>query len=43
MCNMVPLDLGIAGKDVLDEHGGEGLYQPIDSQIAKCKRIGVGN
>jgi len=32
-------DLGIAGKDVLDEHGGDGLYQPIDLQIAKCKMM----
>ena len=32
-------DLGIAGKDVLDEHGGEGLYQPIDLKIAKCKMM----
>ncbi len=32
-------DLGIAGKDVLDEHGGEGLYQPIDLNIAKCKMM----
>jgi ATP phosphoribosyltransferase len=32
-------DLGIAGKDVLDEHGSEGLYQPIDLQIAKCKMM----
>ena len=32
-------DLGIAGKDVLDEHGGEGLYQPIDLQIAQCKMM----
>ncbi len=32
-------DLGIAGKDVLDEHGGEGLYQPLDLQIAKCKMM----
>ena len=23
-------DLGIAGRDVLAEHGGEGLYQPVD-------------
>ena len=30
---------GIAGKDVLDEHGGEGLYQPLDLQIAKCKMM----
>jgi ATP phosphoribosyltransferase len=32
-------DLGIAGKDVLDEHGGEGLYQPLDLKIAKCKMM----
>jgi len=30
-------DLGIAGKDVLLEHGGMGLYQPLDLQIAKCR------
>jgi ATP phosphoribosyltransferase len=30
-------DLGIAGKDVLLEHGGAGLYQPIDLKIAKCR------
>jgi ATP phosphoribosyltransferase len=30
-------DLGIAGKDVLLEHGGEGLYQPLDLNIAKCR------
>src|SRR6476469_149879 len=30
-------DFGIAGKDVLLEHGGEGLYQPIDLKIAKCR------
>ena len=30
-------DFGVAGKDVLLEHGGEGLYQPIDLQIAKCR------
>ncbi len=29
-------DLGIAGKDVLNEHGGDGLYQPLDLQIARC-------
>lgn len=32
-------DLGIAGKDVLDEHGGEGIYQPLDLNIAKCKMM----
>lgn len=30
-------DFGVAGKDVLIEHGGEGLYQPIDLDIAKCR------
>ncbi len=30
-------DFGVAGKDVLMEHGGEGLYQPIDLHIAKCR------
>ncbi len=30
-------DFGVAGKDVLVEHGGEGLYQPIDLNIAKCR------
>jgi ATP phosphoribosyltransferase len=30
-------DLGIAGKDTLIEHGSEGLYQPLDLQIAKCR------
>ncbi|MEN0025468.1 MAG: ATP phosphoribosyltransferase [Candidatus Dactylopiibacterium sp.] len=30
-------DLGIAGKDVLIEHGGAGLYQPVDLGIARCR------
>jgi ATP phosphoribosyltransferase len=30
-------DIGVAGKDVLLEHGGEGLYQPIDLNIARCR------
>jgi ATP phosphoribosyltransferase len=32
-------DLGIAGRDVLVEHGGEGLYQPVDLGIAKCRMM----
>lgn len=32
-------DLGIAGRDVLIEHGGEGLYQPLDLGIAKCRMM----
>ena len=30
-------DFGVAGKDVLLEHGGGGLYQPIDLDIARCR------
>ena len=30
-------DLGIAGGDVLREHGGSGLYQPLDLGIARCR------
>ena len=30
-------DLGITGLDTLIEHGNEGLYQPLDLQIAKCR------
>lgn len=32
-------DLGIAGRDVLVEHGGSGLYQPLDLNIAKCSMM----
>lgn len=32
-------DLGIAGRDVLEEHGGEGLYQPLDLGIARCRMM----
>ncbi len=32
-------DLGIAGKDVLLEHGGEGLYEPLDLHIARCRMV----
>ncbi|MDX1452794.1 MAG: ATP phosphoribosyltransferase [Oleiphilaceae bacterium] len=30
-------DLGVTGKDVLMEHGADGLYEPLDLQIAKCR------
>ena len=30
-------DLGVAGKDVLVEHGGDGLYQPVDLGIGRCR------
>ncbi len=32
-------DLGIAGRDVLMEHGGTGLYQPLDLGIARCRMM----
>ena len=32
-------DFGIAGKDVLIEHGGDGLYQPLDLHIASCRMM----
>jgi ATP phosphoribosyltransferase len=32
-------DLGIAGRDVLVEHGGDGLYQPVDLDIARCRMV----
>ena len=35
-------DLGVAGKDVLLEHGGEGLYEPLDLCIAKCRLMVAG-
>jgi len=35
-------DLGVAGKDVLMEHGGSGLYEPVDLQIAKCRLMTAG-
>ncbi len=35
-------DLGVAGKDVLMEHGGEGLYEPLDLNIARCRLMVAG-
>jgi ATP phosphoribosyltransferase len=32
-------DVGVAGKDVLLEHGGEGLYQPLDLGIGRCRLV----
>ena len=32
-------DLGVAGRDILAEHGGQGLYQPLDLGIAKCTMV----
>jgi ATP phosphoribosyltransferase len=30
-------EIGVAGKDVLMEHGGAGLYQPVDLALAQCR------
>ncbi|CBV41820.1 ATP phosphoribosyltransferase [Halomonas elongata] len=35
-------DVGVAGKDVLLEHGAEGLYEPLDLEIARCKLMTAG-
>ncbi|MGO1461304.1 MAG: ATP phosphoribosyltransferase [Oleiphilaceae bacterium] len=35
-------DLGVTGKDVLMEHGGEGLYEPLDLNIARCRLMTAG-
>ncbi|GAB6067888.1 ATP phosphoribosyltransferase [Methylothermus subterraneus] len=35
-------DLGIAGKDVLVELGAEGLYEPLDLKIARCRLMTAG-
>ena len=35
-------DLGVAGKDVLIEHGGQDLYEPLDLGIAKCRLMVAG-
>jgi ATP phosphoribosyltransferase len=32
-------DLGVAGRDVLLEHGGDGLLQPLDLRIARCRMM----
>jgi len=32
-------DLGVAGKDVLHEQGSEGVYQPLDLRIARCRMM----
>ena len=35
-------DLGVTGKDTLMEHGGEGLYEPLDLNIARCRLMTAG-
>lgn len=41
-CQYGAADLGVAGKDVLLEHGGEGLYEPLDLGIARCRLMVAG-
>ncbi len=36
-------DLGVTGKDVLLEHGGNGLYEPLDLEIARCRLMVAGH
>ncbi|MEM7294035.1 MAG: ATP phosphoribosyltransferase [Pseudomonadota bacterium] len=35
-------DFGVVGKDVLLEHGGDGLYEPLDLNIARCRLMVAG-
>lgn len=35
-------DMGVSGKDVLLEYGGQGLYEPLDLKISKCKLMTAG-
>ena len=35
-------DVGVSGKDVLMEHGGQGLYEPLDLGIARCRLMVAG-
>lgn len=35
-------DLGVSGKDVLMEHGGDGMYELVDLNIARCKLMTAG-
>ncbi|OHV12242.1 ATP phosphoribosyltransferase [Kushneria phosphatilytica] len=35
-------DLGVAGRDVLLEHGVDGLYEPLDLRISRCRLMTAG-
>ncbi len=35
-------DVGVAGKDVLMEHGGRDLYEPLDLRVARCRMMVAG-
>lgn len=36
------VDIGVAGKDVLLEHGAKGLYEPLDLNISRCRLMTAG-
>jgi ATP phosphoribosyltransferase len=35
-------ELGVVGKDILMEQGAEGLYEPLDLGIARCRLMTAG-
>lgn len=35
-------DVGVSGKDTLMEHGGDGYYEPLDLNIARCRLMTAG-
>lgn len=35
-------DVGISGKDMLLEHGSDGLYEPLDLEISRCRLMTAG-
>lgn len=35
-------DVGVVGKDILLEYGGEGIYEPLDLGIARCRLMTAG-
>jgi ATP phosphoribosyltransferase len=34
--------MGVVGKDILLEHGAEGLYEPLDLGISRCRLMTAG-
>ena len=35
-------DMGVVGKDILMEQGGDGIYEPLDLGIARCQLMTAG-
>jgi len=35
-------EMGVVGKDILLEHGADGLYEPLDLEIARCRLVTAG-